>query len=80
MALELGPYISVNSVALGYVDSPLVHELFSKDEIRRVVDLLPAKRMTTLIETSEFVRMLASDNASYITGQTIPFDGGRVMR
>ncbi len=80
MALELSPAVTVNAVALGAVDSPIARELFSVEELDAFVDGLPLKRMTTYRETSAFVMMLASDTAAYITGQTIPFDGGRVMR
>jgi 3-oxoacyl-[acyl-carrier protein] reductase len=80
MALELGPDVTVNAVALGAVDCPLVHELLSKEELKQFNDTVPLKRMTTYKETSAFVMMLASDTAAFVTGQAIPFDGGRVMR
>ena len=80
MALELGPNVTVNTVALGFVDSPLVRELFSNEQLEQAKDNVPLKRMTTYEETSAFVMMLASDTAAFVTGQTIPFDGGRVMR
>ena len=80
MALELGPDVTVNAVALGAVDSPLVRELFSSEQLDQFKDGLPLKRFTTYEETSAFVMMLASDTAAYVTGQSIPFDGGRVMR
>ena len=80
MALELGPKVNVNTVALGFVDSELVRKLFSPDEIAQAAEGVPLKRLTTYEETSAFVLMLASGTASFVTGQTIPFDGGRVMR
>ena len=80
MALELGPQVSVNCVALGFVDSPIVRELFTPEQIKQAKEDVPLKRMTTYEETSAFVMMLASDTASFMTGQTIPFDGGEVMR
>lgn len=80
MALELGPYVNVNTVALGFVDSDLVRELFSPEEISQAADNVPLKRLTTYEETAAFVLMLATDVAGFVTGQTIPYDGGRVMR
>ena len=80
MALELGPYVNVNTVALGFVDSDLVRDLFSPDEITEAADSVPLKRLTSYEETSAFVLMLASGVAGFVTGQTIPYDGGRVMR
>ncbi|MEQ8664251.1 MAG: 3-oxoacyl-ACP reductase family protein [Rhodospirillales bacterium] len=80
MALELGPGVTVNAVGLGFVDSPLVRELFTPEQRAAAESGVPLKRMTTYAETSKFVMMLASDAAAFVTGQTIPFDGGRVMR
>lgn len=80
MALELGPYVNVNTVALGFVDSDLVRKLFSPDEIGLAADSVPLKRLTSYEETSAFVLVLASNVAGFVTGQTIPYDGGRVMR
>ncbi len=80
MALELGPHVNVNTVALGFVDSPLVRELFTTEQLVEAKNAVALKRMTTYEETSAFVMMLASDTASFMTGQTIPYDGGKVMR
>lgn len=80
MALELGPDVNVNSVALGFVDSDLVRKLFTPEQIAVAGNGVPLKRLTTYEETSRFVLMLASETAAFVTGQTIPFDGGRVMR
>ena len=80
MALELGPTIRVNGLGLGFVDSPLVRELYSDDEIAKVVDSTPLERMTTYDETASFIKLLASTSTSFVTGQTIMFDGGRNMR
>jgi len=80
MALELGPHVNVNTVALGAVDSPLVRELFTEEQIAAAANDVPLNRITTYEETSAFVLMLASDTASFMTGQTIPYDGGRVLR
>lgn len=80
MALELGPSIRVNGVGLGFVDSPLVRELYSEDEVALAIEGTPLKRMTTNEETASFIKLLASKSTSFVTGQTIMFDGGRNMR
>lgn len=79
MALELGPHVNVNGIALGFVDSALVRELFTAQQIADAENDVPLKRMTTYEETSAFAIMLASDTASFVTGQTIAYDGGRLM-
>lgn len=80
MALELGPTVRVNGVGLGFVDSPLVRELYSDAQVKQAIDGTPLKRMTTDQETVSFIKLLASDSTSFVTGQTIMFDGGRTMR
>jgi 3-oxoacyl-[acyl-carrier protein] reductase len=80
MALELGPEVRVNGIGLGFVESPLVHEVFSTDQLEEAIKSTPLGRMTTTEETSAFVMLLASESTSFVTGQTIMFDGGRIMR
>lgn len=80
MALELGPGIRVNGLGLGFVDSPLVRELYSDEQLQQVVEDTPLKRMTTYAETAAFIKLLASDSTAFVTGQTVMFDGGRNMR
>ena len=80
MALELGPKVRVNGIGLGFVDSPLVREVFRAEQIEEVIGATPLGRMTTMEETAAFVRLLASESTAFVTGQTIMFDGGRVMR
>lgn len=80
MALELGPDIRVNGLGLGFVDSPLVQELYSSEQVDRVVEETPLKRMTSNEETAAFIMLLASESTAFVTGQTIMFDGGRNMR
>ena len=80
MALELGPDIRVNGLGLGFVDSPLVRELYSDEQVQQAVESTPLQRMTTYAETAAFIKLLASDATAFVTGQTVMFDGGRNMR
>jgi NAD(P)-dependent dehydrogenase (short-subunit alcohol dehydrogenase family) len=80
MALELAPHVNVNALALGFVSSPLVREVFTDAQLQEVVGATPLARMTDYAEVSEFVIFMASKEAAFMTGQTIVFDGGRVMR
>ena len=80
MALELGPTVRVNGLGLGFVDSPLVREVFSEDQVAQAIEETPLKRMSTYEETASFIKLLASESTSFVTGQTIVFDGGLKMR
>ncbi|MCP4982641.1 MAG: SDR family oxidoreductase [Gammaproteobacteria bacterium] len=79
-ALELGPQIRVIGLGLDFVDSPLVREVFSPEQVEQAVDGTPLKRMTSYEETAAFIKLLASQSTAFVTGQTIMFDGGRNMR
>jgi len=68
--------IRVNCVAPGLMDTPLVAPIMNEQRIRRVQERVPLKRHGKAEETAYTVLFLASPEASYITGQTIPIDGG----
>ena len=68
--------IRVNCVAPGLMDTPLVAPIMTEKRIRRVEERVPLKRHGKAEETAYTVLFLASTEASYITGQTIPVDGG----
>ena len=80
LALELGPLVTVNAVVLGFLDSPLVRELFSPEQVAEALETMPVGRMGSFEEASSFVCYLASDAAGFISGQTVNFDGGQFMR
>jgi 3-oxoacyl-[acyl-carrier protein] reductase len=76
MAIDLGPYgIRVNAIGPGATHT---YRIDSVDpEIRRqVAEVIPLRRYGTVADMAAAVAFLASDDASYITGQTIYVDGG----
>jgi 3-oxoacyl-[acyl-carrier protein] reductase len=79
-ALELAPDIQVNAIALGFVRSELAEELYSSAQLSAIVSETPVRRMVEPREVADLVMYLASEKAAFVTGQTIIFDGGRIMR
>jgi 3-oxoacyl-[acyl-carrier protein] reductase len=71
--------ITANVVAPGYVETELTNSLSEevKDRIRGQV---PAGRFAEAEEVAEVVAFLASEDAGYITGQTVAVDGGMTMQ
>lgn len=76
LAKELGSRgITVNAVAPGYINTDMTAVL--SDELKdKVTDNIPLRRLGEVIDIAETVAFLASEKASYITGQTIQVDGG----
>jgi 3-oxoacyl-[acyl-carrier protein] reductase len=76
MAKEYGAKnIAVNAVAPGYVPTDLTNGL-PQDIKEGIIKLTALQRMGTPEEIANVVAFLASDEASYITGQVIAVDGG----
>jgi len=80
LAMAYGPKgVRVNAVALGSIETGPMEALQGED--KRVLAEEPAlKRWGTPEEVARVVSFLASDDSSYITGQTIVVDGGYALR
>lgn len=63
------------AIAPGYIKTPLMDTL-SKEVVDNLVSLHPIGRLGEPIEVARTVLFLASDDASFITGVTLPIDGG----
>ena len=76
MAKELAPYgIRVNAVAPGFIATEMIDALPS-DKREEYLREVPLGRFGTAEEVANIVSMLAGDETSYLTGQTIVLDGG----
>ncbi|MHA0855925.1 3-oxoacyl-[acyl-carrier-protein] reductase [Paenibacillus sp. CMAA1364] len=70
--------ITVNCVAPGFIDTDMTKEL--PEELRnKLIADVPLTRLGQPEEVAKVVAFLASDSASYMTGQTLHVDGGMVM-
>jgi 3-oxoacyl-[acyl-carrier protein] reductase len=76
LAQELGPRsIRVNSVAPGYFESEMVKDM-SDEQKQRIVRRTPLRRLASVEDIANAVYFLASEQASFITGQVLVVDGG----
>ncbi|SJZ67637.1 SDR family NAD(P)-dependent oxidoreductase [Consotaella salsifontis] len=80
MALALAPYdIRVNAVGPGSVMTEMLHSIALDEEAnKQILSRTPLGRIANPSEIAAVAAFLASDEASYITGQTIYADGGRL--
>jgi len=79
-ALALAPYnIRVNAVGPGSIDTDMMAAVNANPEaMAMVMSRTPLKRIGSPREIGDVVAFLASSKASYITGETIYVDGGRI--
>ena len=70
--------ITANCVAPGFIESEMTDALNDKQR-DAILGTIPTKRMGTANEVASAVAFLASDEAAYITGQTLHVNGGMAM-
>lgn len=75
LAIQFAPYVNVNSVAPGWVDTPMNSNL-PKSYLRDEKEKILLKRFGEPEEISNVVLFLASDKARYITSEIIKVSGG----
>jgi len=79
LALELSTRnITVNSVAPGFIQSNMTDKL-NDDQKNAILDRIPMKKLGDSIDIAKAVGFLCSENASYITGQTLHVNGGLAL-
>lgn len=79
LAKEVAPYnIRVNAVAPGFVETDML-KVLTEEYKDQILKQIPLSRLGKPQEVAKMVKFLVSDNAAYITGQTIAIDGGMSM-
>jgi glucose 1-dehydrogenase len=80
MALALAPHgIRVNAIGPGSIMTAMLEKVMTEEPVRRrILSRTPLGRLGAPEEIANIAVFLASDQASYITGQTIYADGGRL--
>lgn len=75
LAIQFAPYINVNAVAPGWVNTEMNKEL-PKDLIKEETEKIYKKRFAEPEEIAKVICFLASEDAEYINGTVIKVDGG----
>lgn len=79
LARELAPYgITVNAVTPGTIDTELIR-VFSPEQREKLVKSIPLGRFGTTHDVAYAVAFLASDKASFITGEVMDVNGGQFI-
>ena len=79
LAKEIGSRgVTVNSVAPGFIDTDMTSSL-AETQVDSLLAQIPLRRLGTPEEIASVVRFLVSEEANYITGETIHVNGGMFM-
>jgi len=79
LALELAGYnITVNAIAPGWIETGMTSDI-TPEEKSKALELVPLRRMGQPEDIAHVAAFLASEKASFITGQTIHVNGGEAM-
>ena len=78
MALELAPTIRVNAICPGFIMTPMQESEYTPDMRRAFESKVPLRRLGRPEDVVALFAFLASEDASFITGQYFVIDGGEI--
>jgi NAD(P)-dependent dehydrogenase (short-subunit alcohol dehydrogenase family) len=78
MALELAPMVRVNAVCPGYILTPMQKAEYTPEMLQVCESKIPLERLGRPEDVAALFAFLASDEACFITGETIIVDGGEI--
>lgn len=77
MAMEWGKFgINVNAICPGYIDTEINHHHWQTEQGKKLIDMLPRKRVGNPQDLDALLVMLASDQSHFINGAVIAADDG----
>jgi 3-oxoacyl-[acyl-carrier protein] reductase len=78
MAMEFAPYIRVNAIAPGLIETPRTSKNRRPEQLKQLLSNVPLQRMGKPEEVADMAVYLASDVAEWVTGTVMNLNGGQV--
>jgi meso-butanediol dehydrogenase/(S,S)-butanediol dehydrogenase/diacetyl reductase len=78
MALELAPQVRVNAVCPGWILTPMQEAEYTPEMRQAFAEKVPLQRLGAPEDVAALFAFLASDDATFITGQVFVIDGGEI--
>ncbi|MCI0401081.1 MAG: glucose 1-dehydrogenase [Gammaproteobacteria bacterium] len=79
LARSYAPEVRVNELAPGWIETAFAHDAMPEAAYQAVLESTPMKRFGQPEDVAKAALYLASDEASFVTGQTIRINGGQVL-
>ncbi len=78
LAMEFAPYIRVNAIAPGLIETPRTSKKRSPEQLKHLLSNVPLGRMGKPEEVADVAIYLASDAAEWVTGTVVDINGGQM--
>jgi NAD(P)-dependent dehydrogenase (short-subunit alcohol dehydrogenase family) len=80
MALEWGRYgINVNAICPGYIDTEINHHQWQTDQGKRLIDMMPRKRIGKPEDLDAVLMMLCANESHFVNGAVVQADDGYAL-
>lgn len=76
LAIEFSPYINVNAVAPGWIDTDMNKDVLTDDVVELECQRILKHKIGSAQDVANLVSFLVSDKAEYINGEVVVIDGG----